>query len=94
MGNTILTADGNGVTNATKIHMTTFQNNNTQNHFVFDGSGNIGLGIDIPQAKFHLFDGVGYEPNQNIEGIQMGKHSGNGDYNLIINTDEEKKAII
>ena len=93
-GNTILTADGNGVTNATKIHMTTFQNNNTQNHFVFDGSGNFGLGIDHPQAKFHLFDGVGYEPNQYVEGIQMGKHNGTGDYNLIINTDEEKKAII
>ena len=93
-GNTILTADGNGVTNATKIHMTTFQNNNMQNHFVFDGSGNFGLGIDHPQAKFHLFDGVGYEPNQSVEGIQMGKHSGTADYNLIINTDEEKKAII
>ena len=93
-GNTILTADGNGVSNATKIHMTTFQNNNMQNHFVFDGSGNFGLGLDNPQSKFHLFDGVGYEPNQSVEGIQMGKHNGTGDYNLIINTDEEKKAII
>ena len=92
-GNTILTADGNGVTNATKIHMTTFQNNNTQNHFVFDGSGNFGIGTTAPQAKFHLFDNVGYEPNHDVEGIQMGKNSG-GDYNLIINTNEDKKAII
>ena len=92
-GNTILTADGNGVTNATKIHMTTFQNDNVQNHFVFDGSGNFGIGTSRPQSKFHLLDTIGYEPNNDVEGIQMGKDSSQ-DYHLIINTDEEKKAII
>ncbi len=92
-GNTILTADGNGVTNATKIHMTTFQNDNVQNHFVFDGSGNFGIGTSAPEAKFHLLDTVGYEPNNEVEGIQMGKDS-SLDYHLIINTDKEKKAVI
>ena len=48
---------------------------------------------DFKEAKFHLLDTVGYEPNNEVEGIQMGKDSSQ-DYHLIINTDEEKKAII